>query len=303
VNGLLDAGSYASAARLAQELLALSVERRGRLAFEYYFPWGGGRPGWTSAMAQAAAMTALARIWEYTGERSWLDAALRLEALLRASPPSGVRVRTSHGAEYLLYSQLPRMFVGNAMASTLISLHDFADATGDAGARALFEDGLAEADATLSTYDTRARSLYYRTPTGPGDESDLHYHDYFGYLLRRLCARVKRDPYCALGARFREYDEEPVELEYLHAHAGRREIAFSFWASKIGAATVRLLDARGKQVATTSLATRGGRVRATLRRPCRAGIYTIAVRARSLNGIASDAERDVAVRRRSAARS
>ena len=46
-------------------------------------------------------------------------------------------------------------------------------------------EGLAEARAAFPAYDTGAWSLYSRSPTGAGNESDLHYHRLFADFLVR----------------------------------------------------------------------------------------------------------------------
>lgn len=289
VNALLDSKKVKTAARHASELLALGAERGGAgFAFEYYFPFAGGPPGWTSAMPQASAMYALARLWKATGDSAWFDQSRRLLPLFEVGPPAGVRLATPSGAHYLLYSQNPELLVGNGFASTLVSLYDYMGLVGDSQTRALLDAGLAEAAASLPSYDTGAWSLYHRTPTGDGRESDLHYHRFFGYLLRRLCKRLAADPYCALGTRLRDYEGQPVALSGLSAEPTRRRLVTGFTASKIGRATVRVLEGE-RVIRSTSLPIRRGVVGVRFRPPPD-GSYTLAVTARSLTGVESTAE-------------
>ena len=282
VHGLLDRKQWTRAARHATAMLELAVDRGGRLAFEYWFPFSSGPPGWTSAMPQASAMAALARLWQRTGEQQWLDASRRLMAIFHDGPPLGVRQVTPAGAHYLLYSQNPELLVGNGFASVLVSLYDYVGITGDGEARALLDAGLAEASSAFPTYDTGAWSLYHRTSTSEGRESDLHYHQLFGYLLRRLCKRLAADPWCALGNRFREYESQPVALSALGGRVARRVLTVTFTASKIGRATVQLLDG-DRVIRSASLPIKRGKVTVRLKAPADEGEYTLRVNASSLN--------------------
>ena len=285
VNGLLDKRQNQRALRHAQAMLELTVGRDGHPAFEYYFPFSGGPPGWTSAMPQASAMYALARLWQRTGDRQWLDASTALMGLFDVPPPAGVRLATPSGAHYLLYSQNPALLVGNGFASVLVSLYDYVGVTGDGRARALLDAGLAEAAASFPAFDTGAWSLYHRTPDGDGREADLHYHQFFSFLLRRLCKRLGTDPYCALGTRLKEYESQPVGLTGLGGRVSKGVLRVGFEATKIGRATVRVLDGE-RTIRSTSLAIKRGRTVVRFKAPPE-GDYTLAVEATSLNNVKS----------------
>lgn len=285
VNGLLDRRRNAAAARHATAMLELSAALPGYRRFEYYFPFSGGPPPWASAMPQASAMYALARLWQRTGDQQWLDRSYELMPLFEMAPPAGVRLATPSGAHYLLYSQNPDLLVGNGFASVLVSLYDYVGVTGDGRARSLLDAGLAEAAASFPAFDTGAWSLYHRTPEGDGRESDLHYHQLFSFLLRRLCKRLGTDPYCALGTRLKEYESQPVALTGLGGRVARGVLRVGFDASKIGRATVRVLDGE-RVIRSTSLTIKRGRTVVRFKAP-RDGDYTLAVEATSLNGVKS----------------
>jgi hypothetical protein len=165
----------------------------------------------------------------------------------------------------------------------LVSLYDYVGITNDGEARSLLDVGLAEAAASFPAFDTGAWSLYHRTPAGDGRESDLHYHQYFSYLLRRLCKRLAVDPYCALGTRLKEYESQPVEIRSITRRASRTVLAVRFWVSKIGRATVRVKDG-SEVIRSVTIPIKRGDVVARFPRPRDGGTYTFEVTATSLNG-------------------
>jgi hypothetical protein len=91
---------------LADELLELGVWRRGFLAFEYLFPWGGGRPGWISGMAQATGMQALAGAAQRLGDPRLMRAATRMRPAFERRPPWGVRRVTGRGRAHFLLGRV-----------------------------------------------------------------------------------------------------------------------------------------------------------------------------------------------------
>src|SRR3954464_5030215 len=70
LNGLLKARkpNLTRLARYGDDPPATMVRRRTFSAFEYYFPWSGGAPGWVSGMATATGMQALSRLAQVTGD-------------------------------------------------------------------------------------------------------------------------------------------------------------------------------------------------------------------------------------------
>ena len=61
LNSLLAREDGTGAATLAAALLSRAIPRSGSLVWEYYFPFGGGRPPWVSGIASGSALSALAR--------------------------------------------------------------------------------------------------------------------------------------------------------------------------------------------------------------------------------------------------
>ena len=277
--------------RLADDVLALAVWRRGFLALEYLFPWGGGAPGWVSGMAQATGMQALARAAARLGDARLMQAATRMRGAFEAPPPWGVRRRTGRRrAHYLLYSQSPRRLVGNGFAQALIGLDVYAELSGDPGADRLVADGLAQARRNLGRFDTSAWSLYHRTPSGPGRESDLHYHRVFTGFLETMCERFAEALFCGLQRRFAAYESEPVAISRLRAQ-GRR-LTVHLRVSKRSDVTVAVR--RGSRV--LRLASRHllrGRERFLFRRPRTRRPLRITVTATSLTGLRSKGRIDL----------
>jgi hypothetical protein len=213
-NGLYAAGRAERPAFLSllAELIPLGAERAGGVAWEYYFSFEGSAPLWASAMAQGTAIESLTRAFRATGRRSYLALAHRALALLRAAPPEGAAVRTRLGRRYLLYTFAPGEAVINGFLQTLIGLYDYAAASRDATARALFAEGDAEARAEVPHYDTGAWSLYQ-----PGEESTLDYHQLVTGFLQSLCSRNAAPAYCTTAARFTRYLHTAPVLRLLTA--------------------------------------------------------------------------------------
>jgi hypothetical protein len=298
LNGLLKLRKPAAGRleRLADDLLLTGVKRRGALAFEYYFPWDRGAPGWVSGMATATGMQAFANLGKRDGDTRYLDAAHAMLPIFQAPPPWGVRVQGPAGPTFLLYSQSPSVLVGNGIAQALVALNNYRVATGDAAAAALVDSGVAEARRLLPLFDTGAWSLYDRSPSGPGTESTLSYHQLFAGFLDQLCTKFG-DPFCSEAANFHRYETEPVEITAvkLRVQKRRKHVLATFTTSKRG--TIRVtLERTGSVVRAYS----GGSLRGphTLTWPLPpGGDYQLVVAATSPNGIASEASTDATIAR------
>jgi hypothetical protein len=292
LNGLLARRRTEARIRaLADQVLSLAVWRRGFLAVEYLFPWGGGAPGWVSGMAQATGMQALAGAAFRLRDPRLMQAATRMRGAFEQSPPWGVRRRTGRGrAHFLLYSQSPRLLVGNGFAQALLGLDRYRELSGDPRAARLVALGLAQARRNLGRFDTGAWSLYHRTPSGPGHESDLHYHRVFTGFLGKICDRFGEPLFCRLAERFVTYESEPVAITALHARTRHRRLVVGFRVSK--RSHVEVAVRRGdRPVRTDSRHLLRGRERFVFARP--RGRLVITVRATSLTGVASERRIDL----------
>jgi D-glucuronyl C5-epimerase C-terminus len=299
LNGLLKIRRPAAGRleKFADDLLATGVQRRGFLAFEYYFPWNGGAPGWISGMATATGMQAFANLGARDGDPRYTQAARAMLGAFQAPPPWGVTVQGDAGPSFLLYSQSPNLLVGNGIAQAIIALDNYRVTTGDPDAAALVTSAVAEARTLLPQFDTGAWSLYDRTTTGPLGESDLSYHQLFEGFLVQLCDKFG-DPFCAEGDNFARYETEPVAISALKAKVQRKRkrLVASFSVSKLGSVRVTLeRDGRGVYGSSGSL----GRGTHTLSwRLPKPGDYDLVVDATSLNGIASEQDLPVQVTKR-----
>ena len=197
--------------QLLDELLALRVPRAGGVAWEYYFSFAGGKPPWVSGLAQGTGIQSIARVAQRTDrEAEVLPIAEQALGVFETAPPEGVRVGTSGGAEYALYSFAPGLRVINGMVQALVGLYDLGRIGNDERARTLYADGERVVRRELPTFDTGAWSLYSRGTIE--HESDLSYHELLRAFLRSMCSRTQDPVYCDTELRFAQYELEPPQL-------------------------------------------------------------------------------------------
>ena len=213
---------------LADEVDRLSVKRANGVAWEYLFQFGGGKPPWISGLSQGTAIQALARASERLKRPHLLQVARDGLGAFRTRPPSGVRLKTSHGSYYVAYSYAPGQRIFNAFYQSLIGLHDLSEISGDKLSRQLWLDGQREGRYELPQSDSGSWSYYQ-----PGESSPLNYHILLRDFVRGLCDRMTADrqretiqlrakkgptavlgnfkswpdpgPYCVMTARFSKY--------------------------------------------------------------------------------------------------
>ena len=193
LNSLLAGRRTDEALALAQALLARGVEADGGLTWEYYFAFGGGKPPWTSGMAQAVAAQALARAG-LLPEASLAFDALRRRLLMRLD-----------GLEWVRLYSFSSLAVLNAQLQTALSVRDYGALAMDAEATDLASRLEASTAALLPAFDTGAWSLYaFR-----GSEASLGYHTYVVSLLRRLAQRSLDPLWRATAERYDAYTKQP----------------------------------------------------------------------------------------------
>lgn len=239
LNAHVSAGNDAKAARLAGALVERAVARgRGR-AWEYYFPFGGGWPPWTSGMAQAVAAQALAR----AGTRLEDVRLVRVARLAYRAIPPGLLQRLSAGPWVRLYS-FSGLVVLNAQLQAVLSLSNYAELVADVRAAALAARLKRSSALMLPRFDTRYWSLY-----SLGRESPLKYHLYVIGLLKKLGARTGEPLWTRTATRFERYTKEPprfalgkaVPVLYPWPTDGfRDEARLVFWVSKISTVTLHV---------------------------------------------------------------
>jgi hypothetical protein len=184
---------------LADALVARGIPRGNRLTWEYSFRFGFGRPPWSSGMAQAVAAQALARSGALLQDSAIVGAAARAYASV---PP--LTQLLPNGPWIKLYG-FNREVVLNAQLQAILSLREYADATGDAAATALADRMNATAQALLPQFDTGDWSLYELG----GFYAAKDYQLFVTQLLQKL-AKQTADPFWidAYG-RFRSYYYDP----------------------------------------------------------------------------------------------
>jgi D-glucuronyl C5-epimerase C-terminus len=248
LNADVAAKDVAETAHLVEALLARAIRSGNGLVWEYGFPFGTGRPPWTSGMVQAVAAQAFARASELLSDQSLLDVAgAAYAAVPRLLSPS------SPAKPWIALYSFDRAPVLNAQLQAAISVGDYATISGDPKAASLAERLTAAARSLLPRFDTGYWSLY----SLKGDESTLGYHDYVISLLRRLATRTGDGAWRETADRFQAYESEPPEIRfgappptvYPYPEDGfRDQAAIRFWLSK--RSTVTLLVA-GKRVTGT----------------------------------------------------
>jgi hypothetical protein len=189
LSNLAPAFDSAPAASLAVALLdRAEPTANGGLMWEYLFPFGGGKPSWTSGMAEAAFAQAYSRVATNFDDPTYLETAAKAFTAARALTrqlPVGPWVR--------LYS-FSSLAVLNAQLQTSLSIAEYARTSGDANAVLFADKMMSSAAAMLPQFDSGSWSLY----SLGGTEASLHYHSYVVDLLNRLS----------------QLDDRPEWLEY-----------------------------------------------------------------------------------------
>ena len=203
LNDLAARGDAEGAQSLAAALVARAIPRGRGLVWEYAFPYGSGRPPWTSGMAQATAAQALARAGALLADPSLTSAAARAFQAVRDS----LLLRLAQGPWIRLYS-FDHEIVLNAQLQTIVSLGEYARATGDPNAAALAAQLAGTTRALLPSFDTGDWSLY--------ELHGFHAPRDYQQLVTNLTAKIATqtaDPFwIATSARFHEYFYLPASV-------------------------------------------------------------------------------------------
>jgi hypothetical protein len=249
-DGLYTSGpaGYPAMEQLLAEIIPLAAQRAGGLAWEYDFPFDGGEPPWTSAMSQATGLQALSDAFTATRSPYYVQVGTQALSLFQRRPPAGVAVAAPFGTRFLQYTFAPGTDIINAFLQTLIGLHAFASATGNATATRLFAAGNAEAVAEVPRFDTGAWSLYQ-----PGLEDDLSYHQLVTGFLSQLCSMTGTLVYCTTAQHFQADLTTPPALTQLTQRAlAGRPLSLRFRLSKIAHVGIVVVGPAGHPVLVTS---------------------------------------------------
>jgi len=138
----------------------------------YNFPWSSFKPHkvpWPSAMAQGFAMSALCRAYEVEPKPEYLAAAKACMAIFDVDVmDGGVLSHDKQGNVYYEEYAIPTksFHVLNGFIYCLLGLYDLHRATGDAKAKALFDEGIKtlSTPGILARYDVGFWTTYDQTP-------------------------------------------------------------------------------------------------------------------------------------------
>ena len=240
LNALAAKGDNGSASILAQALIARGIPRAKGLVWEYSFRFGGSPTRWTSGMAQAVAAQAFARTYALTKDPALLAAATR--AYVTIQP--GLVLPRPEGPWIRLYS-FDREVVLNAQLQAGLSIVEYAETSGDAGATSFATSLLDTAKILLPRFDTGAWSLY----SLGGPEAPLDYQLYVNSLLGKLAQKTADPVWATAATRFAQYVKQPPTIVvgaqpptlYPVPRDGfRDEAAISFTLSKLSTVTFRV---------------------------------------------------------------
>jgi D-glucuronyl C5-epimerase C-terminus len=204
LNAAIAANDADAVRTLAAALVARAVPRGPGLRWEYYFPFGGGRPPWTSGMAQAVAAQALSRAGALAANTAFTAAAAKAYAAV----PVALVQHLAEGPWIKLYS-FDRLVVLNAQLQAILSLEDYAAATNDPNALTLATSMTVAAQALLPKFDTGYWSLYALG----GAEAPLEYQKLVTQQLQKLAARTQDPVWQSAAARFFSYVREAPQLD------------------------------------------------------------------------------------------
>lgn len=279
LNAHLYAERRERALQLASALASRAVPTSQGAVWEYYFPYAGGSPPWTSGMAQAIGAQAFARVGRRLTAPHFFETAQRAYGAI----PGRLAFNVSTGPWIRLYS-FSGLVVMNAQLQSSLSLVDYGRITDDVPAIGL-GDRLEDAARNLMPrFDTS-----YWTNYSPDNEAPLKYHLYHVELAEALARRTNADFWRDAHARFDRYTHEPPAFKpgpqrptlYPWPTDGYRDRArISFWVSKISSVSVSV----GGQTRALGLSRRGWHAFTWSPGRRRAGVYRPVVRAVDLAG-------------------
>jgi hypothetical protein len=262
LNARVGAKDLAGTERLAGALAARATRRPGgRLLWEYYFRFDGGRPPWVSGMAQAVAAQAFARAAALATDESAL--LLHLAGAAYRAIPGRLTTQVAAGPWIRLYS-FQSVPILNAQLQSVLSLESYAKDAGDQAAAALAAQMEQAAAATVSSFDSGYWSYYSLA----GRPSPVSYHEFVLQLLRRLAPDDRR--FAEEAGRFAFYLRQPPAFKLANASPG----AVRFWLSK--PALVSVETAAG---VAERLSLGGGWHTLAWREPKHAGAYGVKITA------------------------
>jgi hypothetical protein len=157
------------------------------LEYEFSLPSYELNPPWRSGLAQGRAIEGLAKAYDITGNQMFLKTAKSLlNAFFVEVINGGVTYKTTNDGwwyeEYIDEDVDNTSRVLNGMISSVISIYNYYNLTGDIDAKFLFDQGVLALKKDLSQYDINGCS-YYDIDRNP---ATLKYHKFHIRLLERL---------------------------------------------------------------------------------------------------------------------
>lgn len=217
-----DRGEYRRAfLHVADWLVAnLTIRRAGGIRFgvwEYHFPWSiyKLKPPWVSGMAQGCGLQVLAKAYEATGDKKYLEAAaLARNAFLVEVRDGGVTYKDRDDEwwyeEYAAPEALPSRVL-NGMEHALIGLDEYSRITGDSQAQALFEKGVAALLREIKRYDAGWWSYYDQR----GTLANKKYHLLNTLLTRKVSELAGKPALEEMATRWARYKTPFFIREFL----------------------------------------------------------------------------------------
>lgn len=186
----------------SQALRAMLVRRGSSYRFEYPFVWWGRQPGWISGMTQTITASALARMFERTGDRRWGDYAYRALAPVKLSAPKGTSLSSSSGLRVLLYPWRKSLNVMNAQLWSTWALAEVSQNVPGGDAGELYERAATQSLSDMRGWQSGNDWTLYASGSDPlaGRPASREYHYLSVQALRRLC--VEDDRFCVWADRF-----------------------------------------------------------------------------------------------------
>jgi D-glucuronyl C5-epimerase C-terminus len=237
LNARAAAGDVDGTRELADALIERGVyQQGGGIAWEYDFPFSGGRAPWLSGMAQAVAAQAFARAAAVVPDES--AAYMREAASAYRIIPRRLLTTVAAGPWIKLYSftSLP---VLNADLQATVSLEDYASVSDDASAAALAKRMQNAAATSLPRFDTGYWSYY----SLPHELSPPDYQSFVVTLLKKLAPTDPR--FAAAATRFASYQHQPPAFQLANAGVGQ----VRFWLSKPATVTATTSAGPSKRLA------------------------------------------------------
>ena len=219
LNGANTAKDAAAVERLADALAARLVRRDRGSVLEYYVPWGGGYPPWTSGMVQAAGAQAFVRSARLLERADLLTFARRV---YRQAERHVIPLAAGPWTRHYSFSG---MVVLNSHLQSTISLRRYARIAADADAADLAERQLRTAARLLPRFDTGSWSLY----SLGGAPASMHYHLYVVNLLRTLADETGAPIWDRYATRFALYAQRRGAVVTLGRSASAETESLSTW--------------------------------------------------------------------------